>query len=232
MRIAHYVAWSSKSKPSHLFACVKPNSIHPFADQDDLGRTILHLAAQRGNVAVLQNILDLPCGIDVNSRDKDGQTAVHYAAESKRVDAIALLVSRGADIHAKDYKGRTAMHRAAAKNRPLAIDYIAKLAGNDSINDVDNDGNTPARLAHTYSAGAAVRYLGELTGVEPFSHSGVSHEPSATVHLDSQGVLTLKIPLHSTLLLSVCLSIGIITTLHLAYGFISILGVDVSKLQN
>ena len=46
-------------------------------------------------------------GSDVNARDYEGNTALHWAAVRKEEDIGALLVENGADILAKNSKGQT-----------------------------------------------------------------------------------------------------------------------------
>jgi len=164
MSIAHYVAWSSKSSYQHILASIPSGDTHPFVARDYLGRRAIHLAAQRGNIGVLRNLIDTHPSIDINCRDKDGQTVLHYAVESKRVDAIKLFASNGADIHALDSKGRTPLHRAAAKNNLLAINCILELAGNDSIGKADHQSRTPEELARVYGATAAAEHLKAKSG--------------------------------------------------------------------
>ena len=45
--------------------------------QDQLGWTAFHLAAKKGDTRPFYN--DLFSGCDINTRDKDGETALHFA---------------------------------------------------------------------------------------------------------------------------------------------------------
>ena len=60
-------------------------------------------AAQEGDVATLERLLDQ--GWAVDSRDKYGGTALHWAAGKGRVQSVELLLQRNADAHARLYKG-------------------------------------------------------------------------------------------------------------------------------
>ncbi|XP_049539324.1 acyl-CoA-binding domain-containing protein 6-like [Anopheles darlingi] len=73
---------------------------------DDSGLAIIHWAADRGNVPILQSVLDAP-GIDVNLRDSEGQTALHYASSCGYVDCIELLLAHNADRAVVDGNGET-----------------------------------------------------------------------------------------------------------------------------
>lgn len=170
MSITHYMAWSSKSSYRHVLASIPPGDVHPFVARDYLGRSVIHFAAQRGNIEVLRQLLDAHHpGIDVDCRDRDGQTPLYYAVESKRVDTIRILALAGADVHAVDLNGRTPLHRAAAKNNLLAIDCMLEFVGTGGIGKVDGQCRTPEQLARLYRATAAAEHLRAM-GVEITQH--------------------------------------------------------------
>ncbi|KAI4892557.1 hypothetical protein NFI96_024723 [Prochilodus magdalenae] len=73
--------------------------------------TLLHIAAQHGQVAVINFLL---ChGAKLDQRDQQGRIALHRAAEAGHTAASVALVKTGADIHAKDKASKTPQHLAA-----------------------------------------------------------------------------------------------------------------------
>ncbi|GMI96043.1 INTEGRIN-LINKED KINASE1 [Hibiscus trionum] len=62
--------------------------------------------ACRGDVEGLEELLDE--GVDVDSIDLDGRTALHIAACEGHVEVVELLLSRDANIDARDHWGSTA----------------------------------------------------------------------------------------------------------------------------
>lgn len=83
-------------------------------DGDDEGLTVpdnldstmqLLFMACKGDVAGLEDLLD--DGIDVNSIDLDGRTALHIAACEGHVEVAKLLLRRKANIDARDRWGST-----------------------------------------------------------------------------------------------------------------------------
>lgn len=63
--------------------------------------------ACRGDTMGVQDLLNE--GIDVNSIDLDGRTALHIAACEGHVDVVKLLLSRKANIDARDRWGSTVL---------------------------------------------------------------------------------------------------------------------------
>jgi len=69
-------------------------------DADDDGLGLIHWAADRGNIHILQFLLN--SGADVNLIDPDGQTALHYASSCGHLECVKLLIKFGADRTIKD----------------------------------------------------------------------------------------------------------------------------------
>jgi ankyrin repeat protein len=69
-------------------------------------------------------------GARVNTRTRDGQTALIYAASAPddRTAVIELLIEKGADVNAKDKTGMTAL-AYALKKRDLVLFKILMEAG-------------------------------------------------------------------------------------------------------
>lgn len=63
-------------------------------------------AARIGNAKILEALLFE--GIDVNVKDKDGWTALMWAAYKCHYEIVDLLLKNGADINMKDDNGKTA----------------------------------------------------------------------------------------------------------------------------
>ena len=163
MTVVHYISWSSKSGPEHLSLYSLTGQMRFLEEADHEGRTALHFACQRGNVAILKYLfLHLEIGIEIRRHDKLGRTALHYAVQSKRTEAIDLIFSRGADIRAVDAKGRTVLHHAAMRNNVAAFKRVLDLGGTDDLLTIDMYGLNPAALAHRFRLHAVVEYLDTL----------------------------------------------------------------------
>jgi ankyrin repeat protein len=79
---------------------------------DQLGWTPLHVAAEHGEPAMVENAI--ANGADINAQAANGQTALHVAADHGMYGAIDILIKRKADLNLKDKHGRTPVQLAVA----------------------------------------------------------------------------------------------------------------------
>eukprot|EP00742_Colponemidia_sp_Colp-10_P024549 GILJ01029485.1.p1 GENE.GILJ01029485.1~~GILJ01029485.1.p1 ORF type:complete len:143 (-),score=27.12 GILJ01029485.1:167-547(-) len=70
---------------------------------------VLHSAAVNNSAAVLK--LMLAKNVNINSKNTNGETPLHWAAAYARLSAILVLVNNGADITATTNKGHTPLAR-------------------------------------------------------------------------------------------------------------------------
>lgn len=85
-------------------------------------------------------------GIDINSKDEDGWTALMIASENDKKKIVKLLIELGADVKVQDDdEGKTALMHAIYVNSDENAKILLKN-GSD-INAKDNYGQTPFILA-------------------------------------------------------------------------------------
>ena len=114
---------------------------------------MLHLAAQRGNRAIIEYMFYAATSIDVNGKDCRGMTALHYAVESKRAcETIGLLMSWGADIWAMDHQGRSALYRAAELSKLSMARSLVSRPRAGKLGRVDISSPTPMQVAEHQKA--------------------------------------------------------------------------------
>ena len=77
------------------------------------GRTLLHWAADYGNVDIYQSIMEKVS--DKNPKDKTGITALHCAADVGHPGICQLILNNVTDKCPKDKKGHTPLHCSARK---------------------------------------------------------------------------------------------------------------------
>jgi len=67
--------------------------------------TLLVIAAKRGELAIVQSLLDK--GEHVDAIDNAGRTALHHAVQTASDKLVKLLLDRGADVNLKTANGYT-----------------------------------------------------------------------------------------------------------------------------
>ncbi|XP_044269820.1 acyl-CoA-binding domain-containing protein 6-like [Tribolium madens] len=70
---------------------------------DEEGLGLIHWAADRGSVDILEVLFK--CGADVNLQDSDGQTALHYASSCGHLECIKVLLTCNARQDIVDAEG-------------------------------------------------------------------------------------------------------------------------------
>eukprot|EP00386_Alphamonas_edax_P007840 GDKI01025969.1.p1 GENE.GDKI01025969.1~~GDKI01025969.1.p1 ORF type:complete len:130 (-),score=13.16 GDKI01025969.1:32-421(-) len=77
---------------------------------------VVYQACNSGDVQSVCALLD--GGVDVNCRDKLGNTPLHVAARNKHYDMCKLLLARGGDPKSKNNKGSTPADLARIVENP------------------------------------------------------------------------------------------------------------------
>ncbi|EAX89618.1 hypothetical protein TVAG_256980 [Trichomonas vaginalis G3] len=86
-----------------------------------------------------QIIVNNKQGIDINEKDDDGETALHFAALNNNREIAELLISHGININEKDNNGQNALHIAALNNSKKTAKLL--ISHGININEKD-DGKT------------------------------------------------------------------------------------------
>lgn len=137
MSIAHYLAWSSKTS-QETFKKYHTRSNFNLSARDRERRSMLHFAAQRGNVAIIRYIVGAVENLGINHKDCRGRTVLHYGAENKRArDTIMTLISFGADINAQDHEGRSVLNYAEKVRNLAAVETCLQLQGPEGLRGAD-----------------------------------------------------------------------------------------------
>jgi ankyrin repeat protein len=124
--------------------------------------SLIRKAVRDGNIEAVKQYLDT--GTDVNAKEKDGWTPLHFAAEGGHKEVAELLIAAGADVNARDNWGRTPLHEAAYhSNKEIVGLLIAKGA---DVNAKDDDGTTPLDMVDDKETADLLRKHGGKTEEE------------------------------------------------------------------
>ncbi|WP_339713907.1 ankyrin repeat domain-containing protein [uncultured Kriegella sp.] len=84
--------------------------------------TVWHLAVAKNNLGLLKKVKEF--GADINSKDNDGNTPLHYAAmKTENAQILKFLITNGADVKSTTEFGETA-HDLASENELLAKNKV------------------------------------------------------------------------------------------------------------
>ncbi len=164
----------------------EPNAV------DKKGRNALHHAARRFCDSSPAIRVLLKAGIDIESKDNDGMTALMLACRTNRADTVVSLLEKGADIDAVDNKGVSVTQHAidGGYRYPVyELNAWRGLVGFDpDVNRRDSKGRTPLMSAplqkrtvnHLLKAGADLQIVDDQ-GMTPLMHHAGSRYSDAAV---------------------------------------------------
>lgn len=94
----------------------------------------LWIAAADNNIEKVKEFLESP-NLTPNSRDQNGYTPIHAAAEYAHLDLLKYLIDHGGDVNVKDSDGDTPLH--ACEQVSVAEKLVELGANLDAKNDED-----------------------------------------------------------------------------------------------
>ncbi|KKZ67220.1 hypothetical protein EMCG_07086 [[Emmonsia] crescens] len=94
----------------------------------------------------LTEIIKLINKENINEKDKTGRTALSWAAVTRRVDAVELLLNSGAVLDCVDYVGRSPLSWAAESSSLAVVKLLIDRGANVNLKDVKGTG--PFGWAH------------------------------------------------------------------------------------
>lgn len=86
----------------------------------------------------------------INTRDNQGNTALHVAIQKNHLENARVLLSNGADVHAVNVAGSTPLHSAARHSTTHMVSLLLK-SDSTTINTQDKGGNTALSVAIVYN---------------------------------------------------------------------------------
>ena len=97
-------------------------------------------AAEEGNVAELRRLrVGEAGGEPVDATDRDGMTALHWAAWHGRLKAVQYLLQHGATVNVPGYGKYTALHLAAGNGHAAVARELVLHGADPRLTDGDGD---------------------------------------------------------------------------------------------
>ena len=105
----------------------------------------LHAAGYEGSSTkkvkeILQNKV-----VNVNSKDEQGKTALHYACQKGQFEIVKILINRGADINIQTISKKTPLHLATKKGKFEIVKFL--LSKGALVNAKTKFGTQPLHMA-------------------------------------------------------------------------------------
>ncbi|XP_072253317.1 BRCA1-associated RING domain protein 1 [Leuresthes tenuis] len=107
------------------------------------GETPLHLAAIKGDVEAVRELLDL--GADPNLKDNAGWTPLHEACNLGHLTVVEELVSKGALLNTPGYENDSPLHDAVRNGHAAIVRRLLQLGALQSV--LNLHGKRPADYA-------------------------------------------------------------------------------------
>ena len=105
-----------------------------YCRSENLSQLILK-AAKAGNVQRMKRLVE--SGVDVNEKDDNNTTVLHYAARSGSLEMVKYLVEHGAMVTTEHKQGQsTVLYSACDKGNDLVVEYLLQ---HGAIQDIDDD---------------------------------------------------------------------------------------------
>lgn len=131
-----------------------------FSEVSNTKKTVLHFAAQNKNPDIINYVLKHHIYKDINERNEDGWTALHFAAaENPDPDIMNLLLRCGADYKLRANEGQSVLMLAAMFNTEKIISSILHRKLYEDINEIDVAGYTVFHYASRCNNGKVLNLL-------------------------------------------------------------------------
>ncbi|KAB7494203.1 Ankyrin-3 [Armadillidium nasatum] len=119
----------------------------------------IHTIADEGNILKLEDLITN--GHDVNKKDNENRTALHFAVCKGHKKVTKILLQYGADPTITTKKGNTALHTAVLKKEKELVEILLNFTKETAPEKIENFVN-----AKTFSSGTTALHIAAKNGSE------------------------------------------------------------------
>lgn len=107
-------------------------------EEEEAPMPALHEATTSGDVAEVKRLLtEKGLKTDVNEKDGEGRTALHFACGYGEGEIASFLLEKGADVNAVDESNNTALHFAAGYGQKEMTELLLKKGVDRKVKNAD-----------------------------------------------------------------------------------------------
>lgn len=134
-------------------------------------------------------------GVDVNAKNTDGRTPLHYAVDIGNLEMVNVLLKNKADVTQTTSQGHTPLHIAAVKDSTEIAEALLQHMSHDKSNDFINaqtlDGSTSLHLAARSGNSDMVKFLLKRGAIYNIHNDQGKTPLSLCIHHESDDLLRL-----------------------------------------
>ncbi|XP_074550236.1 BRCA1-associated RING domain protein 1 [Halichoeres trimaculatus] len=150
----------------------------PFMKRNHKGETLLHLAAIKGDVEAVRELLDQ--GSDPNLKDNAGWTPLHEACNLGHLAVVEVLLSSGALLNTPGYENDSPLHDAVRNGHAAIVKLLLQHGASQSV--LNLHGKRPADYAATVEMLQVFQDAADVT-----QNANKTLSPSASLSVVSDG---------------------------------------------
>ncbi|KAK7489514.1 hypothetical protein BaRGS_00019148, partial [Batillaria attramentaria] len=134
---------------------------------DKSGRHPIHAATYDKDPRTLMTLLPSLSSTEINHRDNELMTALHWAAFHNRPEHLRLLIERGSDVMASDIDGKVPLHWAAQNGSLECCRLLVEREDGDRmVTSQDHTGKTAIHFAAAAGHAHILRLLSLTSGCD------------------------------------------------------------------
>jgi ankyrin repeat protein len=151
----HLAAWEGQEQAAAFLLGQGAQSTHRGED----GATPLILACDKGHLGVLRMLVHHLGKQELEATDKEGLTALHYAALCGNEECVSFLLGQGAQANSRDKDGTTPSILACEKGHMGVVRLLLQHMGKQALQETDNEGKAALHYAAEYGHEETVSFL-------------------------------------------------------------------------